>query len=350
LSGYGFTPGSSSTIVTLNKTGQANITATNVAVLSANQITCNFTIPVGTATGKWNITVTVPGKQAAILQDGFQVTAPAPAISGITPATGVNTTTVSITNLAGTNFVSGATVKLNRTGFTDIAGTSVMVISATNITCTFDLTNKIAGKYNVTVTNLDGQTAMLTNGFNVTAPVPSQIPTFTGVTPASGPVSGGTTVTITGTGLTGTITITFGGTAVTSFTVVNSTTITAVTPAFASTGAVNIVVTTPGGTATGTGVYTYTPLPVITSFSPVSATRGKTTNLVFYGNYFQTGATAKFTQGTTTVPVTIKTVTVPSKITGSVTFPSSASAGKWNIVVTNPDGGEVTRANVFTVK
>ena len=80
-----------------------------------------------------------------------------PTVTGITPATGVNTTTVSITNLAGTNFASGATVKLNQTGFSDIAGTSVTVVSATQITCSFDLTNKIAGTYNVVVTNSDGQ-------------------------------------------------------------------------------------------------------------------------------------------------------------------------------------------------
>ena len=45
-----------------------------------------------------------------MLVNGFTVMAPAPTVTGITPATGVNTTTVSITNLAGTNFASGATV------------------------------------------------------------------------------------------------------------------------------------------------------------------------------------------------------------------------------------------------
>ena len=36
----------------------------------------------------------------------------APAVTGITPATGSNATIISITNLAGTNFTSGATVML----------------------------------------------------------------------------------------------------------------------------------------------------------------------------------------------------------------------------------------------
>ena len=60
-------------------------------------------------------------------------------------ASGVNTTSVWIWNLAGTNFASGATVKLNRTGYADIPGTSVTVISPMQIECTFDLTNRIAG-------------------------------------------------------------------------------------------------------------------------------------------------------------------------------------------------------------
>jgi len=46
--------------------------------------------------------------------------------------------------------------------------------------------------------------------------------------------------------------VTFGGTAATGVTVVNATTITAVTPAHAA-GVVDVVVTTPGGTGTGAG-------------------------------------------------------------------------------------------------
>ncbi|MCX6685064.1 MAG: DUF2341 domain-containing protein [Methanoregula sp.] len=98
---------------------------------------------------------------------------PAPTVTSITPNTGVNTTTISITNLAGTNFLAGATVKLNRTGYADIAGTSVNVVLPTQITCTFDLTNKAAGQWNVVVTNTDGQSGILINGFAITRPPPT---------------------------------------------------------------------------------------------------------------------------------------------------------------------------------
>ncbi len=100
---------------------------------------------------------------------------PAPTVSGITPNTGVNTTTIRITNLAGSNFLLSPfvnqTVKLNGTGFADIMATDVTRISSTQLNCTFNLTGQPAGVRNVVVTNPDGQSGMLENGFTITAPV-----------------------------------------------------------------------------------------------------------------------------------------------------------------------------------
>ena len=53
------------------------------------------------------------------------------------------------------------------------------------------------------------------------------------MSPNSGAASSGTGVTLTGVGLTGTTGVTFGGTAATSVHVVNSNTVTAVTPVHA---------------------------------------------------------------------------------------------------------------------
>ena len=75
-------------------------------------------------------------------------------------------------------------------------------------------------------------------------------------TPASGSNAGGTSVTLTGTAFTGASGVTFGGTAATGIMVVNDTTITATTPAHAV-GAVDVIVTTPAGSGTGVGVFTY---------------------------------------------------------------------------------------------
>ena len=71
-------------------------------------------------------------------------------------------------------------------------------------------------------------------------------PVVTSVSPASGPVTGGTVVTIKGTGFTGATSVSFGGTAASSYTVICANSITAIAPAH-SAGAVYIVVTTGAG-------------------------------------------------------------------------------------------------------
>ena len=71
--------------------------------------------------------------------------------------------------------------------------------------------------------------------------------------------------------------------------VVGPTSITATTPAHAA-GAVDVVVTTPGGTGTGTGVYTYVAPPSVTSVSPDAGTVGGGTYVTITGTNF-TGAT-----------------------------------------------------------
>ncbi len=96
---------------------------------------------------------------------------PAPTVTSITPNSGLSTGAVSITNLAGANFLSGAAVKLTQSGQADILATGVSVVSATQITCTLDLTGKAAGQWNVVVTNPDGQLATLANAFTVIAPI-----------------------------------------------------------------------------------------------------------------------------------------------------------------------------------
>jgi PKD repeat protein len=186
LGGSNFVTGAT---VRLISSDNSNINATGVTVVSPTKITC--TLPLsGKPSGQYNIFVINPDGQAGVLANGFTVTAPTvPKITSITPATGVNTSSVSITNLAGTNFAVGATVKLNRTGYADIPGTSVTVVSPTQITCTFDLTNRIAGVYNVVVINPGNQVLVLANGFSVTV-IPAPVADFTAnVTAGTAPLT-----------------------------------------------------------------------------------------------------------------------------------------------------------------
>lgn len=111
-----------------------------------------------------NVGVTASGY--SVVRTGF------PIITGITPNSGPNTTSISITNLAGVNFntTSPPLVILNGTGLPDIVATDVLTPSSSQITCTFDLTGQPVGARNVVVTNPGGQVGMLEDGFTVTAP------------------------------------------------------------------------------------------------------------------------------------------------------------------------------------
>jgi len=90
-----------------------------------------------------------------------------PTVTGITPNSGDNTGLVS-TNLAGSNFRSGATVALTRSGETAIDADNVTVVTSNTLTCDLDLTGATPGKWNVVVTNPNSQSGELANGFTVT--------------------------------------------------------------------------------------------------------------------------------------------------------------------------------------
>ena len=115
-------------------------------------------------------------------------------------------------------------------------------------------TPTVASTYSFTVTATDAVSDTGSQPYSVT--VISVTPTLVSISPTSGTTAGGTSVTLTGTNLTGTSSVTFAGIAATGVVVDSSTSVTAVTPAD-TTGAVDVVITTPGGTATLTLGYTY---------------------------------------------------------------------------------------------
>jgi IPT/TIG domain-containing protein len=94
-------------------------------------------------------------------------------------------------------------------------------------------------------------------------------PAVTKVAPKTGPVTGGTSVTITGTGFAGTTGVKFGAVAASKFTVNSSTSITATAPAERA-GIVDVTVTTSAGTSEISLADRYKFAPVITSVKPTS--------------------------------------------------------------------------------
>ena len=233
--------------------------------------------------------------------------------------------------ITGTGFLAGATVSLGGT-----AATGVTVVSSTSITATTPA--HAAGAVNVVVTNTDSQSGTLTNGYTYGNPAP----TVTSISPSSGPVAGGTAVTITGTGFLSGATVSLGGTPATGVVVNSSTSITATTAAHAA-GAVNVVVTnTDSQSGTLLNGYTYkNPAPTVTTISPSSGPGAGGTGVSIAGTGFLSGATVSL-GGTPATGVVVNSST-------SITATTAAhAAGAVNVVVTNTDSQIGTLANGYT--
>ncbi len=138
--------------------------------------------------------------------------APTPTVTGIGPSTGPTSGGTAVT-ITGTSFAAGATVTFGAN-----AATNVTVLNSTTISATSPA--GAVGTVTVTVTNSSGRSGSLSNAFTYTGSNP--VPTVTSITPNSGTASGGTAVTITGTGFLAGATVSLGGTAATNVIVVGA--------------------------------------------------------------------------------------------------------------------------------
>ncbi len=159
-------------------------------------------------------------------------------------------------------------------------------------------------------------------------------PTVTGLSPTSGPATGGTVVTIAGTNFTGTTQVDFGSVRASSFTVLSNTSITATAPAEAA-GVVDVAVYNAGPSALSSAdKYTFLPTsqgPSVTGVSPAVGPTYGGNSVTIVGTNF-TGATAvKFGSLAAT------SFTVESSTSIIATAPAEA-AGLVYITVTNPSG------------
>jgi serine/threonine protein kinase len=160
-------------------------------------------------------------------------------------------------------------------------------------------------------------------------------PALTGISPASGPAGGGTSVTITGTGLAGAKGISFGGAAAT-ITADSATQITVTSPP-GNPGTVNIIVVTPGGT---TAIqFTYVPPPVVTAISAARGPTGGGTSVTLTGTGLA-GATGVSFGGAAA------TITADSATQITVTSPAVGNTGTVSVTVTTPGG--TSNAEPFT--
>jgi len=83
-------------------------------------------------------------------------------------------------------------------------------------------------------------------------------PVVTGVSPATGPLAGLTPVTVTGSGFTNATGVRFGTVAATNLAVACDTQLTVTSPPATASGAVDVTVTTPGGTSSASAADQFT--------------------------------------------------------------------------------------------
>ncbi len=193
-------------------------------------------------------------------------------------------------------------------------------------------------KYQASYTGGTGNDFTLTDLTNPPPPAPA--PVITSISPTSGPVAGGTTVTIDGSNLFGAAYVFFGNTQAVSFSIVSSTEIQATSPA-ESAGTVNVTVTTPGGTSATSSADQFTyqastpPKPTVTSITPTSGSTAGGTSVTITGTNFTSGATVMFG----TVAATAVTYNSPTYITA---ISPAESAGTVNVTVTTTGGTSST--------
>ena len=328
------------TMVTITGTGftETSVTGTVLPIVTAvdfgttpatiftviNDTTLTVGSPAGT--GTVDVTVTTPGGISAKSPvDKFTYVA-TPTVAAVSPNDGAAAggTLVTITGSGFTNATAVAFGTNPATNFKIVSDTSITVDSPAG-----------TGTVDVTVTTPGGPSA--------TSPADqftymSAAPTVAGVSPSIGPVAGGTVVTITGTNLANAAAVNFGTAAVTSLISDSATQIVVVSPAVTSIGAVNVYVTTPGGTSATSpaNLFFYSSVavmaPRVSGISPKFGSPGGGTLVTITGTGFDPTAPTAVHFGTTAA----NGVTVVSATT--ITAESPAGTGTVDVTVTTLGG------------
>ena len=188
-------------------------------------------------------------------------------------------------------------------------------------------------------------------------------PTITAVNSNFGSILGGTSVSITGMDFRSVTSVSFGGVAATSYVVNSPTRITAVTPARATPGAVDVAVSAAGGSVTLSGGFTYRQASISTASPLTGSTAGGTTVVILGTNLL--GATAVTFGGTPATSFVVNsdtqvTAVTPARAAGSATIVVNTPAGQAStsqpfsyvapsISLISPSGGSVNGGNTVII-
>jgi len=337
-------PVTGGTIVTINGSSLGSPTSVTFGstaglIIDQNSTQINVTAPAHAA-GIVDIRVITAGGTSAIVTSDKYTYVGIPTITALSPSFGTKAGGTSVT-ITGTNFTNPSTImfgNVNATGFTYTSATSIKAFTPA----------QPEGTYNISVITAGGTSRNLSTFTYFTTP------TVTAIEPASGPLTAGTVVTITGTGFTPTgTTVKFGTTLGTAVMVANSTALSVKAPAALAVGAVDVTVTTVGGSNLTTNGYTYKAVPGIISIAPTTARKNATVSFTLNGKNFQTA------DGYTNVSVVnsftdtsyygVITSITTTKFTGTLMIPVEATPGAYDIIVTTVDGGTVTKEGGFII-
>jgi alpha-tubulin suppressor-like RCC1 family protein len=285
-----------------------------------------------------DVPVTVVGLQKAanVSAGGAHMLAfgePTPTISSVSPNIGsaAGGTVVTIT---GAEFTGATAVR-----FGAAEATGVTVNSGTSITATAPAGT---GTVDVTVTAPAGLSP-ITPADRFTYVLP---PAVSKLLVKSGPATGGTSVTITGSQFTGATKVSFGGVEATSFTVNSATSITAVAPAAVTAGTADVVVTNVAGSSPISSKDRFKYTPVVTSLAPASGSTAGGESITVTGVGFAPGTTAtalKFgvvkAKSVSCASPTTCTVVVPPGAAGTVDVTATVNKA---VSAVNPPGDQFT--------
>jgi hypothetical protein len=177
LTGTNFQSGAT---VTLMKSDNPNITASNVDVKSSTLLSCTFSPPNNATAGSWDVVVTNPSGQYGIYTNLFSIhssanpTATTTVSEGGIGITSINPTFVATSNsyiaimVYGSNFQNGITARLTKSGNGDIVGAPECYRSdTTQMKCFFTIPTLSQGTWSLVLKNTDGTTGTLSDVFEV---------------------------------------------------------------------------------------------------------------------------------------------------------------------------------------
>ncbi|HWL45076.1 MAG TPA: IPT/TIG domain-containing protein [Ilumatobacter sp.] len=304
----------------------APISAGNPAVLEPGEYTV-----VEVSPGEFEIQIVtpphLPGPVSVIVTndagpaDPLGYTYLGGSIDGVTPPTGPESGGQPGDPNGGITITGACFTGADAVLFGDVAATVFVVISDTEILVIPPA--HVPGGVAITVvgTTWCGDIVSSPDAYTYLAEPPST----TGLNPAAGPETGGTRVTITGSGFTTpqVTSVTFDGVAGTGLTVVDDSTLEVTSPPHAP-GAVDVVAASPAGTSSPL-TFTYVPIaPSVTSLAPTSGPETGGTRVTITGSGFTspdvTGVTFDGVSGTGLVVVSDTTVriTTPAHAPGPV--------------------------------